>query len=308
MKTLIVSSANMDLDFYMRRVPRAGETVAEIGRFCTVPGGKGANAAVATARLGGQSVFCTCLGDDENGRALLRHYNACGIDTRFITLDGEKPTGVAAILIEEDGSNRIIVYPGANRAISEEQIDRALDGGADALFLQLEIAWDTVCYAAHGAAGRQIPIVLDAGPADRALLLEALPPLCIFSPNETETEIFTGIAPTDDASCRAACEALLHRVTAQYLVLKLGGRGAYLFDGTQGMCVPTYPGEVVDTTAAGDAFTAALTQYYFTHGDMYRAVRYANAVGTLTVRRKGAGDAVPTADEVARFCAAHGIG
>ena len=142
---------------------------------------------------------------------------------------------------------------------------------------------------------------IDAGPADNTLDLAKLAPVFVFSPNETETEIFTGIAPVDDESCIRAAKKLMETVTAKYYVLKLGSRGVGVYDGTNLTVIPTYPVKVVDTTSAGDSFTAALTLEYIRTGDIYHACRYGNAVASITVSRAGAGQSIPTTDELDSF-------
>jgi ribokinase len=290
----------MDFVMSLATFPARGQTIIEPGTYRYVPGGKGANSAVAVARLGGHCTFCAKLGQDDNGDALAALYEREGIDCRALCRSEDAPTGLAAILVEADGSNRIVVYPGANMTLTEQDIDRALDLNPDALYLQLEISHASVLYAAKSAAARGIPIFIDAGPADISFPLEELPSLVLFSPNETEAEIFTDICPDGENSAFACAKALSDRVHAQYIVLKLGSRGAYLYDTAQkvGSLIPTLSVKAVDTTAAGDAFTAALTLSYLQTNDMAEAVRYGNAVGALTVSRAGASSSIPTKKEI----------
>lgn len=291
----------------MKKLPEAGQTIVENESCSYVPGGKGANAALALSRLGADSVFCARLGCDVNGKKLKELYDANGIDTRFIKFDRMNPTGLASIIVEESGANRIIVYPGANEQLSEEDVEDAMTCLPDALFLQLEIPFESVLAASGFAAKRSIPIILDAGPASTETPLEALPPLEIISPNESEALALTGIYPNDSANCLRAANALLSRVQAKYVVIKLGGRGAYIHDGKFSQLLPAYDIEAVDTTAAGDAFTAALTLEYLNSGDIVRAVRYANAVGAIVVGKAGASSSLPTAAQVEEFLQQRGI-
>ena len=144
---------------------------------------------------------------------------------------------------------------------------------------------------------------LDAGPADPNFPLDKLPPLTVFSPNETEAEIYTGILPDSEQACLYCAEALCQKLTAQFIVLKLGSRGAYLYSTTkkEGLVFPSMKVQAVDSTAAGDAFTAALTLKYTETTDISAAIAYANAVGALTVSRAGASSSIPTAHEVDAF-------
>ena len=306
-RILTVSSANMDFVMSVSKIPQGGETQLESGTYQFVPGGKGANSAVAVRRLGGDSVFCCRLGKDANGSIMHNIYKKEGLDTRFIVVDPDAVTGLGAIMVEPNGQNRIILFPGANVRLTKEDIDASFICRPDALLMQLEITQDAVMHAAWTANEKNIPIILDAGPANRDFPLADLPPLEIFSPNETETEIFTGINPTNPDNCLRAAMALQKLVSAKYYVIKLGGRGCYIYDGKYYHCLPAYGVNAVDTTAAGDAFTAALTLEYLRSGDIVRAGRYANVVGALAVSKKGALPSLPTDAMVAKFIAEKAI-
>ena len=306
-RILTVSSANMDFVMSVSKIPQGGETQLESGTYQFVPGGKGANSAVAVRRLGGDSVFCCRLGKDANGSIMHNIYKKEGLDTRFIVVDPEAVTGLGAIMVEPNGQNRIILFPGANVRLTKEDIDASFISRPDALLMQLEIPVDAVMHAAWTANDKNIPIILDAGPANADFPLEELPPLEIFSPNETETEIFTGINPTNPDNCLRAAMELQKKVVAKYYVIKLGGRGCYIYDGKYYHCLPAYGVNAVDTTAAGDAFTAALTLEYLRSGDIVRAGRYANVVGALAVSKKGALPSLPTDAMVEKFIAEKAI-
>ena len=184
-RILTVSSANMDFVMSVSKIPQGGETQLENGTYQFVPGGKGANSAVAVRRLGGDSVFCCRLGKDANGSIMHNIYKKEGLDTRFITIDPDAVTGLGAIMVEPNGKNRIILFPGANVRLTREDIDAAFISRPDALLMQLEITEDAVLHAAWTASEKELPIILDAGPAKADFPLEDLPPLEIFSPKET---------------------------------------------------------------------------------------------------------------------------
>ena len=190
----------------------------------------------------------------------------------------------------------------------EADIRAAFECRPDAVYVQLEIPDKAVVFASALAHERGIPFVVDAGPARTDFPLKELAGVCIFSPNETETKVFTGIAPVDESSRRAAAETLYRMVKTEYVVLKLGGAGAYLFDGTRGMTLPSYPIEVKDTTAAGDTFTAALVRFYLDGEPMEHAVRLANCAATIAVSRPGASASIPTLEETLAFAHKIGIG
>lgn len=301
-KILIVGSANMDLSMNLYKVPAPGQTVIDDGGVAYTPGGKGANSAVAFSRLGAECVFCTKLGADVHGQSLFRYYKESGINTSFIKVDHDYPTGFAVVMREYDGQNRIVVYPGANAHITNENIIESFNCNPDALYLGFEIPFPAVLAAAKVAAAKGIPIFVDAAPASREYPLENLPMLEVFSPNETETFEYTGIMPTGTESCLKAAIAIQSRVKCRHVVIKLGGRGAFIYDGKHFDMIPAYrPEKVVDTTAAGDTFTAALTIEYLRCGDISNAARYGAAAAAVAVSRKGAATSIPTEAEVMQF-------
>ncbi|MBQ2766428.1 MAG: ribokinase [Clostridia bacterium] len=300
-RVLVVSSANMDFVMRVGRMPEAGQTVIERRSYDYVPGGKGANAAVSLARLGADCVFCARLGNDNHAQRLKALYEESGIDTRFIINDRNTPTGLASIIVEENGSNRIVVYPGANAALTPDDVEDAMTCLPDAVFLQFEIPTEAVVAATQFAKKRNIPVFLDAGPARRNYPLDRLAPLEVISPNETETFALTGIMPSTINDCLRAATVLMQKVETKYVVIKLGSRGAYIHDGKYSQLVAAHEVEAIDTTAAGDAFTAAMTLEYLKSGDIVRAVNYATAVGAIVVSRLGASSSLPTAAQVDEF-------
>ena len=302
-KILLVGSANMDLSLNMCRMPAPGETLIDDGGVAYTPGGKGANSAVALAKLGAEVVFSAKLGRDSHGQKLFEYYKSQGINTSQIKVDPDAPTGFAAVMKESaTGQNRIVVYPGANANISTENLIEAFRCEPDALYIGFEIPFSVAQSAAKIAAARGIPIFVDAAPADADYPLSTLPEVEIFSPNETETETYTGIRPLGaDSSLRAALE-LYKRGKCKYIVIKQGERGSFVYDGKKYYMRPAYRvPRVVDTTAAGDTFTAAMTLEYLRDGDILSAVKYGTAAAAIAVTRKGASTSVPTAAEIEAF-------
>lgn len=300
-RILTVSSANIDLMARMNKIPSVGQTVKSESGYEYIPGGKGANAALAVHKLGGESIFCAKLGNDTHGTRLASIYAQAGINTRFITQDKKERTGLALVMVEENGNNRIVCYPGANRKLSPIDAEDAMTCYPDALLLQFEIPTDTVLEAARLARQNGVPIIVDAGPAVKDFPLEELGAVEVFSPNETETYAYTGIHPTTSDKCLKACLALASRIKAKYYVLKLGERGVYLFDGTFFKIIAPYNVDAVDTTAAGDVFSAAMTLEYIRSGDMRRACEYANIAGALTVTKEGAFTSVPSHEDIKNY-------
>lgn len=299
-RILVIGSSNIDFVCRMDRLPLQGETMMCDDTYAFVPGGKGANTAVAAARLGGDVVFCTRLGHDSYGRQLTEKYVAEGIDERFLKLDRTAKTGLAVIMVEKDGHNRIAVYPGANMNLSRDDIDEAFTTLPDALVMQLEMDCDSAIFASRLARQNGTKVFLDAGAVKPDFPLEQMTELEVLSPNENETRILTGIIPDSANNCLRACVKLMNRVKCKYVVLKLGDRGCYVYDGTHcNHVAPIEVSEVVDTTAAGDSFTAALAVRYMENGNnIIDACQFANKVGAYVVGKAGAMTSLPYRKEI----------
>ncbi len=304
---LVVGSVNMDLVMQLDRAPEGGETL--LGRrYSYVPGGKGANQAVAAARLGMDVTFAGKVGDDAHGPVLRQRLEGEGIATSHLLSDPGEQTGFAAIFVESDGQNRIVVFPGANMAIRETDVSEALDGAYKAVLINLEIPQEIVLEVCRLARQKSLPVILDAGPI-RDLDFSLIRGLEIISPNETETRTITGIECRGVDDAVEAAQKLVRITHSRFAVIKLGPRGALLYDAEQDYAkyLKGYPVEAVDSTAAGDAFTAAMTAHYLRYGDLPQAVAYANAAGALAVTRLGAQPSLPTALEVQAFIHERGL-
>lgn len=297
---LVIGSINMDLVLSVDKAPEAGETV--IGKeYLYIPGGKGANQAVSAARLGSKVTFCGRVGNDANGQLLLENLKKNKVDTHNIIKDLKSQTGLAVIPVESSGENRIIVLPGANMKVGIEDVDKALEKNYDAIMLQLEIPKETIYYIIKKADEKNIPVVLDAGPAMK-MDLDKLIGVHVLSPNETETYALSGIKADTVENTAKAAAYLQKKTKAEYIVIKLGKRGAMVYSNGKYEVFPTFEDvKPVDTTAAGDSFTAAMTMKMIQYKDINRAVKYAHAVGTICVSRQGAQPSLPYSTEVDEF-------
>ncbi len=306
-RIVVVGSSNTDMVVKSPRIPRVGETVIG-GQFVMAAGGKGANQAVAAARLGAQVTFVARVGQDVFGDQAIAGYAREGIDTRYILRDPEHATGVALILVDDQGENLISVASGANQHLAPEDVDRAAERirQADLVLVQLETPVETILHTARLAAGAGVRVILDPAPAPAAKLPDALLQLvaCV-KPNETEAERLTGIAVTDEASARQAAQRLLE-CGAQSTIVTLGAKGAvWRGEGKAGF-VPAFRVDARDSTAAGDAFSGGLACALARGLPLDEAVRYASLVGALSVTRLGAQPSLPTREEVERFAASAG--
>jgi ribokinase len=302
-KILVIGSANMDLSMNIYKMPGPGETISDDGGVAYIPGGRATGAATAFKRLGAETVLVSKLGADLHGQKLYQYFKESGISTAYLKVDQGNPTGLSVILKEGDGTRRTIVYNGANSFLSADNISDAFASMPDAVYTTLELPISLVATALRTAESRGVPSIIDAVGAGEDYPLESLPRCEIFSPNEDETERFTGVRPLGaDASLRAAL-LMYKRVKCKYLIIKQGDRGAFIYDGKHYFMIPAIrAGKTVDTSGAGDAFGAALTVCYLASGfDIKNAVRYAVAVGAITVTRKGGATSVPTLLEVEDF-------
>lgn len=302
---VVVGSVNVDLVVRAARLPRPGETVGG-GTFFKAHGGKGANQAVAAARLGAAVGLVARVGSDSFGDEALAHFGREGLRTRHVTRDPTHATGVAVITVDAAGQNAIAVAPGANAALTPADVDRAADSirNARVLVTQLETPLETVWHAVRLAAGSGVPVVLNPAPApDRPLPADLLGAVAVLTPNESEATALSGVPVVDEASARRAA-VVLRASGVRTVVVTLGERGVLIADATGTELVPAPRVRAVDTTAAGDAFTGALARYLAAGLDVREAARRACAAASLSVTRVGAQPSLPTAAELAAFAGA----
>lgn len=297
-RAAVVGSINMDLILNMPRVPEVGENVLGTD-YGYANGGKGANQATALAKLGAKTKMIGKVAQDSNGNKLLENLKNNNIDISGVSTDGSQ-TGLAAIILDGEGRNRIVVYEGANSEIVSQKAVEGIGTDIDLLLLQFETNEDVVINCVNHAVKNNITTVIDCGPA-KDFSLEKMQGATILSPNESETKALTGIYPDNDDNILKASKMLEERSKAEFIVLKLGERGCSLWDGNELKLFPAYKSKVVDTTAAGDCFTAALALEYVKSGDIYAACDMGNKAGSIAVSRMGAQSSMPTVEEIYRI-------
>ena len=294
---LSLGGINMDLVTFSERLPADGETV--VGeRFVTYPGGKGANQAVAAARMGARSVMIGRVGDDVFGPQLTDLLQEAGVETGAVGISSETNSGIAVISVGEGGQNRIVQALGANDTCGDAEYDAvaALLPLASALMLQLEVSIDLSIRVAGLAASQGVPVILDPGPV-RPVPAEFYRHVSIITPNETEAEALVGYPVTDMPTAANAADELLARGVGA-AVIKMGSQGAYWADGIGTGKVPPFAVTAIDTVAAGDAFNGALAVALAEGHPLETAVRWGCAAGALSVMRVGAQDSMPERDAV----------
>ncbi|WP_397571337.1 ribokinase [Schlesneria sp. T3-172] len=298
-RIVVVGSINMDLVARMSRLPRPGETVLGTS-FQTIPGGKGANQAVAAARLGANVMMIGCVGKDAFGDTLRRNLQDAGVNTVHVLDSPDVSSGVALIGVDDTGANSIAVVPGANALLTPEVVASREEviAGARALIVQLETPLDAIASAIRLAHQHGVTTILDPAPAPVNALPDALLSVDIISPNQTEAEVLTGVVVNDWESAKQAARVLQSR-GAKDVVLKMGELGALVqLTGGSTEQIPAHKANIVDTTAAGDAFTAALTVALCEGMSLPAATHFACAAGTLACTRFGAQPAMPVRAEL----------
>lgn len=292
----------MDMVLSVKNIPQPGETILSDG-FSKIPGGKGANQAVAARRLGANVYLIANIGQDDNGQYLLNCLKNDKVNTEFVFADQSQPTGIAVIAVEQKGNNSIIVVPGANMNIKKEQIYSAYNiiKNSDIIVAQFETPLDMTIEAFKIAKENGVTTVLNPAPA-RDIPHELLKLTDIIVPNETETFIITGIDVDDSQSIKAAADRLI-KSGVKYVIITLGSRGAAVVSSTDTDLIPAYKVQAVDTTAAGDAFIGALCYTLSLEEDINYfkirdAVRFGNKVSSIAVQTKGAQSSLPYINEV----------
>jgi ribokinase len=295
-KIVVVGSSNTDMILKLNRIPRPGETILG-GEFVTAAGGKGANQAVAAARAGGSVTFVARVGQDMFGEQAVAGFIEHGINVEHVQYDAA-PSGVALIFLDDDGENSIGVASGANGNLSPADVRKAETAfsTADVVVMQLETPLDTVQAAADVAVANGSIVILNPAPA-QPLPDKLLEKISILTPNETETELLTGITVTDDASCNQAADILLGK-GIETVIITLGARGAFVASPELRQFVPGFKVEPIDSTAAGDTFNGALAVALADGVTLAEAVRFANAAGAISVTRMGAQPSAPSRDEI----------
>jgi len=301
---VVVGSANVDMVAKVPRLPKEGESIRG-DSLSIVYGGKGANQAVSLARLGARLQFVCCIGKDYFGKCMKKSFRTEGISTAAIKESSDAFSGTALIFVDKDGKNSIVVIPGANHDLKPEDIlkQKRLFREGEIFLTQLELLPETIETAIIQAKESGLVTVVDAGPP-REISKQIFPYIDVLSPNETETEFLVGKKPETKKDFKECAEKLLD-MGVQSVVLKLGVRGCYYYDGSDELFLPGFKVDVVDTTAAGDAFTSALALAWG-QASLDEVLQFANAAGALACTKFGAQPSMPRLDEVLKFLRSNG--
>jgi ribokinase len=296
-KILVVGSSNTDMVIKTQNFPAPGETILG-GRFLMNAGGKGANQAVAAARLGGLVTFIGKIGNDIFGKQAIQQLEDEGINIDYVSVDPENPSGVAMINVDQKGENSIVVAPGANGTLSPGDFDKGLTelNESEYVLMQLETPIPTIEYIAMKAFQKQKKVVLNPAPAAK-LSDELLQNLYLITPNETEAELLTGVKVTDESSAIKAA-TVLHNKGVEIVIITMGSAGAFLLENGTSEIIKAPKVDAVDTTAAGDTFNGALVVALSEGKSIRESIDFANKAASISVTRIGAQSSVPYRKEI----------
>jgi ribokinase len=296
-KIIVVGSSNTDMVIKSKRLPVPGETILG-GTFLMNAGGKGANQAVAAARLGGKVIFVAKTGNDLFGNEAIQLFKKEGIDVSFAVKDNENPSGVALINVDEKGENCIVVAPGSNGSLSANDLAADLfeTEKADLFLLQLEIPLETVAFVSKKAFSGGHKVILNPAPAC-ILQNDLLSSIYLITPNETEAEILTGIKVHDIASAENAAKKIQSK-GVKNVIITMGAMGSFVLSGSTSKMIPVKPVKAIDTTAAGDIFNGALAVAISEGKGLEEAAVFANKAASLSVTRMGAQASAPYRKEL----------
>ena len=298
-KICVIGSLNMDLVVNVENMPKKGQTL--IGSdFKEVPGGKGANQAVAMARLGGDVTMIGKVGTDSFGQTLIDALKNDNVDTTYVHKENG-PTGVAMITVDKNAENAIVVAPGANFKVSKNDIDKNIEAikESDIVVVQLETPLDTIKYTLKKAKEFGKYTILNPAPAVK-LEDSIIENVDLLTPNETELEILSGVSINNEDDILDAAKTMIEKGVKE-LIVTLGSKGSLYINKDKSMFKKSYKVEAVDTTAAGDSYTGALSVAFSKNEDIETAMDFASIVGALCVTKEGAQSSLPTLEEVNKF-------
>lgn len=301
MDIAVIGSNMVDLITYIDRMPKLGETL-EAPSFKIGCGGKGANQAVAAAKLGAEVIMLTKVGDDLFAENTLNNFRHYGINTAYVKKVANVSSGVAPIFVDKSSQNSILIIKGANSYLSPDDIDEAADElkKCHLIVLQLEVPLSTVYYAIDFANKNNIPVILNPAPADPSLDINYVCKCDFFMPNETELEILTGLPVSNFEEILAAANSLISK-GLKNLVVTLGEKGAIWLDGKQVHHIKPYKVDAIDTSGAGDAFIGCFSHYFVQTRDIYDSLVMASAFSACSVTGQGTQISYPSKEEFEKF-------
>ncbi|MGG1674804.1 ribokinase [Neobacillus sp. NRS-1170] len=301
MDIAVIGSNNVDLISYIDKMPKEGETL-EASDFKIGCGGKGANQAVAAAKMGSKVMMVTKVGDDLFADNTIQNLESYGIDTEFTSKVPGTPSGVALIFVDQESRNCILVIKGANRSLLHEDIDRSAEKlkKCSLIVLQLEIPLQTIYYAIEFGNEHGIPVILNPAPASKELDFDYVCKSDFFIPNESELKILTGMPVENQEQIREAASTLIEK-GLKNVIVTMGCRGAMWVTKEKIHTVESHKVAAIDTTGAGDAFIGCFAHFFVQNGDVLNAIKMATAFAALSVTKRGTQTSYPSMEELELF-------
>lgn len=296
---IVVGSINMDVIVDTPKYPEYGETL-----FCNsismIPGGKGANQAVAAAKLGNTISLIGAVGNDSPGSQLINNLKSQGVDTSHIIQSDEMGTGTFVAMVDSTGENTMVGTKGANDSLSKEYIEKVFNEiDAKILLIQMETSQESIVAAMKAAKERNMYVILDPAPAD-GIFDEAFQYADLITPNKQETKRITGIEVTDEASALEAAKKI-NELGISDVIVKMGENGSLVYQNGESTLVDAIEVKAVDTVGAGDCFAGAVAHAYLDTNDLVEAVKFASVAAGIKVSRSGGHDSIPTLSEVQEY-------
>lgn len=300
-KILVIGSLNIDFVVDVENIPKPGETILATN-VTYIPGGKGANQSYAVGKLGGLVSMIGVVGKDQYGEILLNNLTSVNVNIDHIQKSEGKQTGIALINVDKNGENSIVVVPGANSELSKQSIDEnvSLIEQSDIIVMQLEVPIDTITYVAKLAKQKGKMIVLDPAPAKRDLPDELFACVDIIKPNETELEVLSGMKINSEEQIKNAANILLEK-GVKVVIATLGEKGSMLVTKEGVKAFDALDVEAIDTTAAGDSFTAGFVVSLANGKTIEEAIKFGHIVSSVVVTKKGAQSSIPSMEEIQDF-------
>lgn len=301
-RILVVGNSYMSLNLKTKSFPERGEAVVSNLTYSYKPSGISLVSAIAISRLSSDAIFCTKIGDDMHGDKIKSFLLKHGIDSRFIVTDKKRQTGLDTIITDTTGISKSITFLGSNAGLSETDLEEAFISYPDAVLVQGDISCDNIYETVYLANKKGIPVMLDPTHVDfQEFDFDALGNIEVFSPNVDETYTMTGIRPSGVESCLRACIKIINKIKCHYVVIKLGEKGCFVFDGVYSEIAPSFETEICNRGGVGSVFNAGFLHMFISSGDVVKAAVYANICASISLKKEGALESVPDYEEVNLF-------
>lgn len=297
-KLLIFGNTYMEFISRVKRAPERLETVTSNFDHVIYPGGYGVITAISAAKLGIDAVLCSRIGDDENGEKISKIFSNYDIDARFVVTDKRKLTGVNSVTVEENNFIRTVTFPGANTNLVFDDAELSFTSYPDAILINTAIREDLVVDIIKFANESNIPVILSSENENNVFDYSRLGELEIFLPDRETAYKISGIDPVDANTALHACVKIVNTLKCKYVVIKLGQRGTFVFDGTYSQIIPEHEVEITDRMGSGMIFDAALSSGYLELKDINNAAIFANAAVSFSITKEGAFTSIPDFEDV----------